>query len=157
MTTLLTATAYADTSYFPIIPSGFGLAPAANALPVYDTASSATPNGEYVSQEEADRAISFGMFKLTSYCTGHCCNGKWGNVTALGGPITPGRTIAVDESVIPLGTWVYINIEGQGWQKYRAEDTGSGVVGKHIDVAVYRHNETFNPVYNMYSEVRIAL
>ena len=65
--------------------------------------------------------------------------------------------VRLHESVIPLGTWVYINIEGQGWQKYRAEDTGNGVVGKHIDVAVYRHNETFNPVYNMYSEVRLAL
>ncbi len=100
---------------------------------------------------------SLGVFKLTSYCTGHCCNGKWGNITALGTKITPHHTIAVDRRVIPLGTWVYINIPGQGWQKFLAEDIGGGVKGNHIDIAVQNHNETFTPAYNGYAEVRIAL
>ncbi len=100
---------------------------------------------------------SLGTFKLTSYCTGHCCNGKWGNTTVLGGPIIPGQTIAVDSRIIPIGTWVYINIPGQGWQKFRAEDVGGGVKGQHIDIAVLHHHETSNPAYNGYAEVRIGL
>ncbi len=156
-TAFLTSTAFAEESVYPYFPFTAPLIQSQNTSLQYDSVTGATPSGIEVSQEEADRAISFGMFRLTSYCTGHCCNGKWGNITELGGPIVPGRTIAVDKSVIPLGTWVYINIEGQGWQKFRAEDTGSGVNGKHIDVAVLRHNETFNPAYNMFAEVRIAI
>ncbi|NGZ78123.1 ubiquitin-like domain-containing protein [Saccharibacillus alkalitolerans] len=53
-----------------------------------------------------------------------------GTRTATGTTVTEGRTIAVDPNVIPLGWWVYI--EGYGYRK--AEDTGSAIKGKKIDM-----------------------
>jgi len=41
-------------------------------------------------------------------------------------------TVAVDPTVIPLGSTVYI----QGLGVFHAEDTGGGVVGEHVDVFV---------------------
>jgi len=51
-------------------------------------------------------------------------------MTSTGVKVQEGRTIAVDPDVIPLGWWVYI--EGFGFR--RAEDTGSAVKGKIIDI-----------------------
>lgn len=61
---------------------------------------------------------------------------------ATGGPITPLRTVAVDVSVIPLGTSLYIP-ELVGLPRadgtlhdgcFVAEDRGLKVVGRHIDI-----------------------
>ncbi|HLM75537.1 MAG TPA: 3D domain-containing protein [Polyangiaceae bacterium] len=61
---------------------------------------------------------------------------------AMGRPITPLRTVAVDSTVIPLGTSLYIP-EFAGTPKpdgtphdgcFVAEDRGIRVVGRHIDV-----------------------
>lgn len=54
-----------------------------------------------------------------------------GQVTKSGRPVGPG-SIAVDPSVIPLGT--YLEVEGYG--RGRADDTGSAVHGRHVDVWV---------------------
>ncbi|MCI3923281.1 ubiquitin-like domain-containing protein [Paenibacillus sp. TRM 82003] len=51
-------------------------------------------------------------------------------LTASGTTVSEGRTIAVDTDVIPMGWWVYI--DGIGFR--RAEDKGSAVKGKKIDV-----------------------
>ena len=61
---------------------------------------------------------------------------------ALGQPVTPLRTVAVDDEVIPLGATLYIpDFEGlarpNGSQHdgcFLAEDRGSKVVGTHIDI-----------------------
>jgi uncharacterized protein YabE (DUF348 family)/3D (Asp-Asp-Asp) domain-containing protein len=72
---------------------------------------------------------------LTAYHAGFASTGKskgdagYG-VTASGAIVKEGRTIAVDPKVIPIGWWVYI--EGIGFR--RAEDTGSAIKGKKIDV-----------------------
>lgn len=79
---------------------------------------------------------SLGRFKITFYCGGACCNGKWAGKTCTGNPMIEGRTIAVDKNVIPLGTSVYI--EGFGW--YVAEDVGGGVRGNHIDIYLADHD-----------------
>lgn len=62
---------------------------------------------------------------------------KWGGITATGTTPKQGRTIAVDPSVIPLGTKVRIDfpapfdyMDGT----YIAEDTGSAIKGKKIDI-----------------------
>lgn len=72
---------------------------------------------------------------LTAYTAGPESTGKdkgdpgYG-ITASGTTVSEGRTISVDPDVIPLGWWVYI--EGIGLR--RAEDTGSAIKGKKIDV-----------------------
>lgn len=72
---------------------------------------------------------------LTAYSAGFESTGKrkgdpgYG-VTASGTIVSEGRTIAVDKDVIPMGWWVYI--DGVGFR--RAEDTGSAVKGKKIDL-----------------------
>jgi 3D (Asp-Asp-Asp) domain-containing protein len=72
---------------------------------------------------------------LTAYSAGVASTGKskghpeYG-ITRSGTRVQEGRTIAVDPRVIPLGWWVYI--EGIGLR--RAEDTGSAIKGKKIDV-----------------------
>ncbi|MFB9273873.1 ubiquitin-like domain-containing protein [Cohnella cellulosilytica] len=72
---------------------------------------------------------------LTAYSAGFASTGKskgdegYG-ITRSGTTVKEGRTIAVDPKVIPLGWWVYI--DGIGFR--RAEDTGSAVKGKKIDV-----------------------
>ncbi|TJY38585.1 DUF348 domain-containing protein [Cohnella pontilimi] len=72
---------------------------------------------------------------LTAYSAGVASTGKskghpeYG-ITRSGTRVQEGRTIAVDPKVIPLGWWVYI--EGIGLR--RAEDTGSAIKGKKIDV-----------------------
>ncbi|WP_171028943.1 3D domain-containing protein [Vagococcus zengguangii] len=65
-----------------------------------------------------------------------------GNLTATGTVPTPGRTIAVDPSVIPLGSLVQITVPSMPQYNgvYRAEDTGGAVHGNIIDI--FFSNET---------------
>jgi len=78
---------------------------------------------------------------LTAYSAGYESTGKTEDhplygITASGTKVQEGRTIAVDPDVIPLGWWVYI--EGIGFR--RAEDKGSAIKGKKIDI--YYDSET---------------
>lgn len=109
--------------------------------------------------KEAEENYTYmGKFRLTSYCGCRRCNGKWtGYPTASGTDYVVGRTIAVDKRVIPLGSWVEINVPGQGWQRFRAEDTGSAIKGNDIDVYVgMNHSDCYQPQYNCYAEVRLV-
>lgn len=89
---------------------------------------------------------------MTVTATGYClcvkCCGVWSaqhpsrvgtgyvQLTSSGSTPTPNRTISTDPSVIPYGTHVLLNgIE------YVAEDTGSGVEGRHIDIFFASHEE----------------
>ena len=87
-------------------------------------------------------------FRSTFYCDGECCNGEWSGQTAIGAIPTPGRTIAVDSSVIPLGTWVYVDYVDARLDQYdgvyRAEDTGGAIKGNRIDMLVGSHSEALN-------------
>lgn len=87
------------------------------------------------------KLVYIGNFKYTYYCDErykHICGGS--GVTASGEPTKVGTTIGVDPSVIPLGTTVYM--EGLGFRV--AQDTGSLVGGKHIDVLVNTHSEALS-------------
>lgn len=73
---------------------------------------------------------SLGTFQATAYCGCSTCNGKYvGQPTASGTQMQQGRTIAVDPNVIPLGSRVSVN-----GHVYIAEDTGSAIKGKIIDI-----------------------
>lgn len=72
--------------------------------------------------------ISLGEFKITHY--GIDCDGCIGT-TASGTIPAINRTIAVDPTIIPLGSEVMINN-----QIYIAEDTGGAIKGNIIDLFV---------------------
>jgi uncharacterized protein YabE (DUF348 family) len=74
--------------------------------------------------------------KATAYSEEEASN-SWGLQTAMGVDAVRDpngwSTIAVDPSVIPLGTKVYV--EGYGYAI--AQDTGSAIIGMHIDCFFY--------------------
>lgn len=77
-----------------------------------------------------------GLFKVYGYDACVFCCGKTDGITATGTKASSGRTIAVDPSVIPLGSQVIIN-----GNTYIAEDTGSGIKGQKIDMFFNTHQE----------------
>lgn len=85
-------------------------------------------------------AQKIGNFQITHYCPCAICNGRSDGLTATGTKLTPGRTIAVDPSVIPLGSTVWI----EGYGTRIAEDTGGAIKGKHIDMLVSGHTEAYD-------------
>lgn len=93
---------------------------------------------EVVEEVTEPELISLGEFRLTAYCSCEICCGKWAEYNKTKSGTTPeqGRTIAVDENQIPLGSTVIIDgIE------YIAEDTGSAIKENCIDVYHYNHDE----------------
>lgn len=89
-----------------------------------------------VKYEDIPKLTELGTFKLTAYCACSKCCGKSDGITASGTKATAGRTVAVDRSVIPFGTELYINGES-----YIAEDTGGAVKGNVIDIFFNTHEE----------------
>lgn len=85
--------------------------------------------------EEAKRGRLVAHMKCTFY-TGSADEG--GSITALGTPVTPWYTVAVDPCVIPLGS--KIRIEGYDGVFYCA-DTGGAIKGNIIDIAVGSKSE----------------
>lgn len=93
-------------------------------------------------------ATALGNYKLTFYDDCVACNGNNLAMTASGTSLTEGRTIAVDPSVIPLGSRVFI----EGYGVFVAEDTGSAIKGNKIDIAVSTH-ERANELGVQYANV----
>lgn len=78
--------------------------------------------------------------KASAYSAAASENGKWGAVDYFGNPLKLG-TIAVDPSVIPLGTKVLVTGHSHlGLPKEAfvatARDTGSAIKGKRIDIFI---------------------
>gem|GEM_PF-3201705 len=74
-------------------------------------------------------------FTLTAYCldkksTGKIPGSPGFGITASGTHAQVGRTVAVDPTVIPIGSLLYL--PHIGWRI--AEDSGGSVKGRHIDV-----------------------
>ena len=83
------------------------------------------------------------QFTVTHYCGCVDCCGKWSYgseieaVGAAGTELTPYYSVAVDTSIIPLGTILY-DMEGN---EYKAEDTGSAIDDYRIDIFIGDHEE----------------
>ncbi len=87
--------------------------------------------------ENSDKErLSLGTFQLTAYDACIICCGKTDGITATGTKAKAGRTIAVDPDIIPYGSKVMI-----GGHVYIAEDCGSAIKGKKIDVFLPTHDE----------------
>lgn len=87
----------------------------------------------------ANAGEKIGNFTITYYCCEkypHICNAGPPYKTATGTTPTANRTIAVDPSVIPLGSHVIID-----GREYVAEDTGGAIKGNRIDIVVATHKE----------------
>lgn len=80
-----------------------------------------------------------GTFKSTFYSPSAASNGGY-TTTATGAPLIVGETLAVDPSVIPLGSWVYLEFTDSRLQclngVYQATDTGGAIKGYKVDVLV---------------------
>lgn len=79
---------------------------------------------------------SLGTYTLTAYCGCARCCGRAGARTSTGTVPKANHTVAVDPRVIPYGSELIIN-----GITYTAEDCGSGVKGKHIDIYFDTHKE----------------
>lgn len=83
----------------------------------------------------APQSIYLGNYRITFYCPGSCCCGKWaGGGTASGVMPTAGITIACEQD-IPFGTTIHI--EGIGTYVCQDRGVGSG----YIDIFVNSHAE----------------
>ena len=88
---------------------------------------------------------SLGYFTITAYCACSQCCGAYaenrGDVVtgALGVPLIPNYSIAVDPNVIGFYDVVYIN-----GQAYEAHDTGGAIKGNRIDIYMDDHQAALN-------------
>lgn len=86
---------------------------------------------------------------VTHYCICEECCGKPSDnpgygITASGRYATPGVSIAVDTSVIPLGSTVMADFGDGELVYFRADDTGSSIKGNKIDVCMDSHESALN-------------
>lgn len=93
-----------------------------------------------VNTPKEEKAVYMGDFVATAYCICYKCCGKTPQhpaygVTASGKRATPGRTVAVDPNVVPLGSTVIVN----GKEFYVAEDTGKAIKGNRLDICFSTH------------------
>lgn len=95
-----------------------------------------------------------GKFYITMYAaTAEQCGNDLG-ITASGRKVTDDptcHTVAVDPSVIPLGS--YLIIEGYEGIIFRADDTGSAINGYDIDI--FTTSETESKTFNNQSGVKV--
>lgn len=106
---------------------------------------------ESSNDNEENKLISLGTFKLTAYCSCEkCCNGYALNrpvdengkeivVGSSGKVLKQGVSIAVDTNMIPHNTSVFINNK-----EYIAHDTGGAIKGNRIDVYFDNHQDALD-------------
>lgn len=99
-----------------------------------------TEVSKVTSDSSSGKWVSLGTFRVTAYCACSKCNGSSNaGKTASGVEPTTNHTIAVDRSVIPLGSKIRL---GSSDTVYVAEDTG--VTGNKIDVFYGSHSSALD-------------
>lgn len=94
---------------------------------------------------EEPKVVYMGNFVATAYCICYDCCGKTPEhpaygITASGKRATPGRTVAVDPYIVPLGSTVIVKVDGKEYE-YIAEDTGSAIKGNKVDICYESHEQ----------------
>ena len=98
----------------------------------------------YIEQALLAKANKIENVKVTHYCCCVKCCGKDDGITYSGVKATPGVTVAVDTSIIPLGSDVLVDYGDGIINYYRADDTGSAIKGNKLDLCVSSHQEAIN-------------
>lgn len=94
-----------------------------------------------VISREITKVKEVGTCKVTFYCQCQRCNGNNDKVAKDGSALEPFVTCAVDPSVIPLGSEVFVDFgDGNVWT-LEARDTGSAIKGNVIDICVNTHEQ----------------
>ena len=97
------------------------------------------PENERIEAALLANAVKLESVTVSHYCTCVRCCGKDNGITASGRLATPGVSVAVDPSVIPLGSDVLADYGDGVLHYYRADDVGGGVAGNHIDLCMESH------------------
>lgn len=104
------------------------------------------PVTETIQVTEVSRPRKTMTVVATAYCSCKSCCGIYAEnrpngvvYTASGAVAKANHTIAVDTSVIPLGTKVLYN-----GTEYVAEDTGSAIKGNKIDIYFDNHSDALS-------------
>ena len=128
-------------------PAGQLLAETITQDPDAETGIPATdPNQQSDENELIESALLAKAHKIENCTVTHyavcveCC-GKTDGITASGRIATPYVSVAVDPGIIPLGSDVLVDYGDGEINYYRADDTGSGVTGDHIDLCVSSYDE----------------
>ena len=114
--------------------------------PIVEVDEPEEPAPEAIEHEESpvERLVEVGECKITHYCICKKCCGKdpdhpaYG-ITASGRKAEPYLSVAVDRSIIPLGSEVIIDYGNGNVDSYRADDVGGAIKGNRIDVCVEDH------------------
>lgn len=100
---------------------------------------------EIIEQALLARSHKLEDVKITFYCCEarpHIC-GTGTGITASGRRVTPYVSCAVDPDVIPLGSTVMLEHNGE-MIYLRADDTGGSIKGNRLDIAVKGHSEALS-------------
>lgn len=100
-----------------------------------------TDENELIESALLARAHKIENCTVTHYAVCVECCGKTDGITASGRTATPYVSVAVDPGIIPLGSDVLVDYGDGEINYYRADDTGSGVTGDHIDLCVQSYDE----------------
>ena len=79
------------------------------------------------------------LYRVTAYCPGECCCGKWADGITASGRRATGLIVAAPPN-IPFGT--VLDIPGYGWAS--VEDRGGAIKGMRLDVLFPTHQEALN-------------
>jgi len=115
-----------------------GPTPTDDSVPRLGQTQKQTPISDRDSRGKRNSPHNLGTFTITAYTNSPSDTGKSPSeigygITASGAPTVPGKTVAADWGVLPVGT--VITIEGLAGQ-YVVQDSGSAVNGRHIDLYV---------------------
>ena len=100
---------------------------------------------ELIEQALLARSHKIEDVTITFYCCEarpHIC-GTGTGITASGRRVTPYVSCAVDPDVIPLGSTIMIEHNGE-MVYLRADDTGPAIKGNRLDIAVMGHQEALD-------------
>lgn len=111
----------------------------------YMTADEIKTENELIEEALLSRSHKIENVTITFYCCEarpHIC-GTGTGITASGRRVTPYVSCAVDTSIIPLGSTIMIEYNGE-MVYLRADDTGGSIKGNRLDIAVKGHQEALS-------------